>query len=109
MRLEQVLVNVIQNALEAVQNTQSPRIELHVSRERESLSVTIADNGPGVPEGIKSEIFTPFFSKKTDGLGIGLGIAKDIMLEFGGSLHLVTSPLGGAAFKIRLRTYAEPE
>lgn len=104
VRLEQVLVNLLQNAIEAVEKTENPRIEMRIARTGKQVSVAIYDNGPGVDAAIRSQIFTPFFSSKPKGLGIGLGIAKDIMTEFGGSIGLTDSPFGGAGFKLLLQT-----
>lgn len=103
VRLEQVLVNVLQNGMEAVKEAPAGKIEMRITDEESHVGITISDNGPGIDENISSEIFTPFFTKKPEGLGIGLGIAKDIMKEFGGSIELTTSDLGGAAFKILLQ------
>lgn len=102
MRLEQILINLIQNALDALCDTPNPRIAIHVEAD-ESVAVTVADNGPGVPASMVGNLFTPFSTSKPDGLGLGLGIARDIAREFGGSLVKTTSPLGGAAFRLTLR------
>lgn len=102
MRLEQILINLIQNALDAVRDTPNPRIAIQVEAD-ESVAVTVADNGPGVSPAMAGNLFTPFATSKPDGLGLGLGIARDIAREFGGSLAKAASPLGGAAFRLTLR------
>lgn len=102
MRLEQILINLIQNALDAVRDTPNPRIAIQVEA-NESVAVTVADNGPGVSPAMAGNLFTPFATSKPDGLGLGLGIARDIAREFGGSLSKTASPLGGAAFRLTLR------
>jgi two-component system C4-dicarboxylate transport sensor histidine kinase DctB len=102
MRLEQILINLIQNALDAVRDTPNPRIAIQVEAD-ESVAVTVADNGPGVSPAMAGNLFTPFATSKPDGLGLGLGIARDIAREFGGSLAKTASPLGGAAFRLTLR------
>lgn len=104
VRLEQVLVNLLQNAMEAVEPVSGPTIEMHIYKKAKQVAIAIYDNGPGINDAIRTEIFNPFFSAKPKGLGIGLGIAKDIMAEFGGSIELVDSPLGGAGFEIILKT-----
>ncbi len=101
-RLEQILINLIQNALDALRDRPEPRIEIQVAIGK-TVSVTIADNGPGVAPDMSGQLFTPFSTSKPDGLGLGLGIARDIAREFGGSLELVPSPLCGAAFRVTLR------
>ena len=105
VRLEQVLVNLIQNAMEAVVDISKPRIEMLVSSDSKFVYITISDNGAGIEDNIKTKIFMPFFSKKPKGLGIGLGIAKDIMTEFGGTIETFPSKSGGAAFKLSCKRY----
>src|SRR3546814_4564593 len=60
------------------------------------LHIDVCDNGPGVPEALKPQLFTPFATGRADGLGLGLAIASQIMADFGGRLLLIPSPLGGA-------------
>ena len=100
VRLEQVLVNLLQNALEAVGH--GGRVTLSVSAERNQVAILIADDGPGIDPAIADTLFEPFTTGREDGLGLGLGIARDIMTEFGGTLEPVASPLGGAAFRVGL-------
>jgi len=102
VRLEQVLINLIQNAQDAVAGVANGRIALRVSASAK-VEMVVADNGPGIDRSVADAIFTPFVSTKTDGLGLGLGIARDIAREFGGELDVVPSWLGGAAFRITLR------
>lgn len=103
IRLEQVLVNLLQNALDAVAETPAPRVRLTVVEHNDGVELTVEDNGPGLDPAIATEIFTPFVTGKPDGLGLGLGIARDIMTEFGGMLETIPSALGGAGFRLRMR------
>ncbi len=102
VRLEQVLVNLLQNAAEALQNVDTPRIELR-AHGADPVFVDICDNGPGVPAALAPQLFTPFVTGRPDGLGLGLAIAGTIMDDFGGSLSLIPSPLGGAGFRLELK------
>ena len=102
IRLEQIFVNLIQNALDAVAGISDPHIVIHV-QSGEKIVVTIADNGPGIAPDLVDALFTPFVTGKDTGLGLGLGIARDIAREFGGDIALVASPLGGAGFAVSLR------
>lgn len=103
VRLEQVFVNLLQNAFDAVENQDRREIAIHVHPEPSHVDVIIEDNGPGVTADLADDIFNPFVTSKKDGLGIGLGIARDIMHEFGGHLEFIPIlKLGGAAFRIRL-------
>lgn len=102
IRLEQVLVNVLQNALEALRETPGPRIALTLDRGgagRVILAVT--DNGPGVSADVVARLFTPFVTSRSDGLGLGLVIAHDIMVELGGTLRHVPGD-GGARFELEM-------
>lgn len=102
VRLEQILVNLLQNALDALEGVADPRILLAI-RSDGALTVTVADNGGGIDPAIADALFNPFVSAKPAGLGLGLGIARDIAREFGGELATAASPLGGAAFVLTLK------
>lgn len=102
VRLEQVLVNLLQNATDAVHDVKAPRIVLH-THGTDPVHIDVCDNGPGVPAELLPQLFTPFVTGRPDGLGLGLAIASDIMAEFGGTLTLMPSPLGGAGFRLTLR------
>lgn len=102
VRLEQVLVNLLQNAAEAVHDVEGAHIALR-AHGNDPVHIDICDNGPGVPADLLPQLFTPFVTGRPDGLGLGLAIASDIMAEFGGTLTLIPSPLGGAGFRLTLR------
>jgi two-component system C4-dicarboxylate transport sensor histidine kinase DctB len=101
VRLEQVLVNLIGNALEAVAGTPAPRIALRCDAAGNRVGLEVADNGPGVAPDIAARLFTPFVTSRATGLGLGLVIAHDIVAEFGGTLALLPSTTG-ARFRIVL-------
>ncbi len=103
IRLEQILVNLIQNALDAVAGRPDARVTLSAERQGATrLLVRIADNGPGVDASLDDTLFTPFASAKPEGLGLGLAIARDIAREFGGELALVETAGQGAVFELTL-------
>ncbi|WP_298813836.1 ATP-binding protein [uncultured Sphingomonas sp.] len=99
VRLEQVLVNVLQNAIEAVANTPDPLISLTLQSSGCRVTLSVTDNGPGIAEEVAARLFTPFITSRRDGLGLGLVIAHDIMVELGGTLRNAPS-LHGARFEI---------
>jgi two-component system C4-dicarboxylate transport sensor histidine kinase DctB len=103
VRLEQVMINLLQNAIDAMAGRPDPRIVLGVQLAGDTVRLTLADNGPGITDEVAQTLFNPFVTTKPAGLGLGLGIARDIVREFGGELSVVSSPLGGAAFQLRLR------
>lgn len=100
-RLEQVVLNLLQNAIEAVQGTKSPRIAISVETHGETVVVRVADNGPGLSDVVRDRLFTPFTTDKPDGMGLGLVISRDIVASFGGELSHEPSA-SGAVFVIRL-------
>ncbi|TBW25912.1 HAMP domain-containing histidine kinase [Gramella sp. KN1008] len=87
--IEQVLINLILNALQASKSNAHPRVIVKASKNTEGmLSIQIADNGPGIPEEIVDQIFVPFFTTKKNGSGIGLSLCKQIMTLHGGKIKL---------------------
>ncbi|MFL9839749.1 ATP-binding protein [Sphingomonas sp. ST-64] len=102
VRLEQILINLIQNALDALAGSTDPRIRIAVASAGERVAITVADSGPGVAPELRGQLFTPFVTGREEGLGLGLAIARNIAREFGGELLLADSPLGGACFRLEL-------
>ncbi len=104
VRLQQVLVNIISNAADAVEGLDDRRIVLTARREEEHVIVEVHDRGPGVPAAIAERIFDPFFTTKGvgKGLGLGLSISYNIIKDFGGNLSVGNHPEGGAVFRIVL-------
>lgn len=105
VRLQQVLVNVLSNAADAMEGAAFRRIDIAGRREGGSVILSVRDRGPGVPAAIADRIFDPFFTTKTVGAGLGLGlsISYNIMKDFGGDLRVSTHPEGGAVFDIVLQ------
>lgn len=101
-RLEQVIVNLMQNAMEALEDTPAPVVTLSILHRGAEIDLIVADNGPGVPADIRDQLFTPFVTSKPNGLGLGLVICRDIIASFGGELSLRPSPTG-AEFVITLK------
>lgn len=104
VRLEQVLVNLLQNAHEAVAGVGQPEIRVTLVVGPERVVLTIADNGPGLAPEVAAHLFTPFQTTKPQGLGLGLVIAHDIARDFGGRLWAdPPAPGKGASFHLELR------
>lgn len=93
-RLEQVIVNLIKNAAEAMEGQGDARLNLTVERQGERVRLIFADNGPGVAPEVASQLFTPFVTTRANGLGLGLVICRDIIASFGGELDLIPSARG---------------
>jgi C4-dicarboxylate-specific signal transduction histidine kinase len=101
--IEQVLLNLIMNAREAMEKTAGEKIiEVTSSVERNSIIIGVADSGPGVPPVLKKKIFDPFFTTKKDSPGIGLSVCYRIVVDHGGSFSVLTSKWGGAEFRVAI-------
>ncbi|MBS9476383.1 sensor histidine kinase [Ancylobacter radicis] len=108
VELEQVLVNLMRNAIEALAlvppaDPTAPPLVLGVRAEEELVIITVADRGPGLSEQQVADLFTPFRSSKAKGLGLGLVICQDIVSRFGGTLTAACRPGEGCVFTIALR------
>jgi PAS domain S-box-containing protein len=104
-QIQQVLIILINNAMQAMSGTPEPRrIRLSTTLKEGIIRITLEDNGPGVPSEVESRIFEPFFTTKEVGVGTGLGlsIAHGIMTEHGGHIRYERAALGGAAFVLEL-------
>ncbi|WP_245903228.1 sensor histidine kinase [Photobacterium indicum] len=102
VQLEQVLINLLHNAIQALEHTYSPQIGVQLTDKGDNVEIRVWDNGPGLDESQKQRIFTPFFTTKKDGLGLGLTISKRIIDSFSGSLIIQDHSEGGAEFIINL-------
>ncbi len=106
--LEHALHNVVSNALHwALQNQQATSPQVHIRLEPHpsatQIALVIADNGPGVKENDRDQIFSAFFSQKEDGMGMGLAIVRSIVEAHHGHIEVLSDPrLGGACFKLWL-------
>lgn len=103
-RLEQVMVNLIANGLDAVEGRAFPTLCLCGRQEDARVVIEIKDNGPGLPEHVRDHLFEPFFTTKESnrGLGLGLAISSEIVHHFGGTLTGENRPEGGAVFTVAL-------
>jgi C4-dicarboxylate-specific signal transduction histidine kinase len=102
--LEQVLVNLVINAMDAMAATPPSRRHITISSaaRRNEVEVVVHDTGPGLPADLLGRLFTPFVTTKSHGVGIGLAIARTIVEAHGGSIDARNSPVGGAIFTVTL-------
>lgn len=99
--IEQVLINLLVNAIEALKDESHPRIELSAyTDENGKVIIKIADNGAGIPESLLDKVFVPFFSTKKAGTGIGLTLCKQIMVLHRGSIHIRSKENVGTSFML---------
>ncbi|MBK1890863.1 sensor histidine kinase [Undibacterium sp. 14-3-2] len=103
-RLEQVLINLIGNALDAMEGQPAPVIELGCESIGQQARLTVRDHGPGLDDAALSHLFEAFFTTKQagGGLGLGLTISADIIRDFGGTLTGTNHPEGGALFTLEI-------
>jgi signal transduction histidine kinase len=109
VQIQQVLVNLIRNAIEAMAD--STRRELVVatsSADGNLIEVSVTDSGPGLSIGIAEDLFKPFVTTKSDGMGVGLAICQTIVAAHGGKIWASTNPNGGTVFSFTLER-SEPE
>ncbi|MGE5517528.1 MAG: sensor histidine kinase [Bacteroidota bacterium] len=101
-RLDQVLVNLIGNALDAMDGLAAPVLRLGGRRDGDRVLIQVRDSGPGLPDEVLARLFEPFFTTKESGSGLGLGLAisAGIVRDFGGVLTGANHPDGGALFTV---------
>jgi C4-dicarboxylate-specific signal transduction histidine kinase len=104
VQVEQVLLNLLRNALDALQDTPAGqrRIWLRTRPLAQDVEVEIEDTGPGIDALTAAHLFDPFFTTKDSGMGMGLPISKTIMEQHRGSIRLVSGDTAGARFQVRL-------
>ena len=109
--LQQVLVNLLMNAMDAMAQTPPTRRHLTIRTDVRAgdVEVSVRDTGTGLPAQIKDTLFTPFVTTKAQGLGIGLTIARTIIAVHGGTIEARNNPEGGATFVVTLSRSERPE
>ena len=101
--LEQVIINILNNAIQSLVALKNGKVELRAQiDELGRACIRIIDNGPGIPEELLEKIFIPFFSTKKEGSGIGLSISKQIVRTLGGTINVFSKPNQETVFTIRL-------
>jgi len=104
IQLQQVLLNLVINATDAMRDVDGrPRVlEIRTAERDSQVSIRVHDSGPGLPEAAVRRIFTPFFSTKPEGMGVGLSISRSIVEAHGGRLDLASNSSDGATFEVEL-------
>jgi C4-dicarboxylate-specific signal transduction histidine kinase len=105
IQIQQVVTNLMRNAIEAMQNTEAGKRQLVIQTtpaESDSIEVEIGDTGPGLPAEVESQLFHPFFTTKPNGMGLGLSISKSIIEGHGGRLWATPNLPRGVTFHFTL-------
>ena len=107
--LQQVVVNLLVNSIQAIANAGAPdrRIELRVEATAADVTLSVRDTGPGIAEENLHQVFDGFFTTKDTGMGIGLAICQSIVAEHGGEIVAANHPAGGALFRVALPVATE--
>jgi two-component system sensor kinase FixL len=102
-QIQQVLLNLLRNAAEALQDRADPEIVVQAGYGAgDELEIVVSDNGPGLAPEVCERLFQPFVSTKSSGMGIGLAICRTIIEGHGGRLTAESNDRGGASFRISL-------
>jgi len=108
VRLQQVLLNLVTNALDAMKEAPSKVLTLRSAIDGpDTVTVSVGDSGPGIAEAHQGSVFQPFFTTKKGGLGLGLSICRSIIEEHEGRIWQVRSPDGGAIFSFCLKAWRD--
>jgi signal transduction histidine kinase len=103
-QVEQVLINLMKNSIEAIGNMDNGRISLSASYAGSAVIIQVGDNGIGIPESIAKDIFVPFYTTKENGSGIGLSLSRQIMYNHNGTISANSTPGAGSVFSLRFPT-----
>lgn len=98
--IEQAIINLIKNAIHSVESCESPKIILAHTNTRKQCIISVADNGPGIPEEILDSIFIPFFTTRKEGSGIGLSLSRQIMRLHNGTITVASKENDTTTFSL---------
>jgi two-component system sensor kinase FixL len=110
VQIQQVLVNLLRNGVDAMRGTRRPELRVRVSRRKDGFTlVEVSDTGVGIGEEVRERLFEPFMTTKKDGMGVGLSICRTIVEAHGGTIWAENNPDAGATFAFTLPFAAEVE
>jgi len=110
VQIQQVLLNLLRNAVEAMESSQRRELVISTSSERDGMiAISVADTGPGIAPEIMSQLFQPFVTNKPHGMGVGLPISRTIVEAHGGQIGVEPNPGGGTIFRFTLRAVTQED
>lgn len=101
--LQQVMLNIMNNAADALEGRENPRIVINVSKAGNAIRIKVTDNGCGISEEQQKRLFTPFFTNKASGTGLGLVIAKKLMSSMNGTIEIRSQRDEGTSIEISIQ------
>ncbi|MBS0639557.1 MAG: PAS domain S-box protein [Proteobacteria bacterium] len=99
IQIQQVLLNLMRNAAEAMQDVSAPRLSVRAQRDGDMIRVSVVDTGPGLPEDVRARLFQPFVTTKATGMGVGLSVCRTIIEAHGGEIGAEDASGGGTVFR----------
>ncbi len=100
-QLVRVVTNLVKNAMQAVPEVENPKVLVTVASEGDYVKISVADNGVGIADDYKDKVFEPKFTTKTSGMGLGLGMVKNIVETYKGNITFTSQPQKGTVFVVR--------
>ncbi|MBX3577606.1 MAG: PAS domain S-box protein [Rhizobiaceae bacterium] len=107
VQVQQVLTNLMRNAIEAMRNSEQRELTVRTAPDGAFVAVEVADTGPGISDEVAEQLFKPFVTTKSGGMGIGLSISRRIVQSHGGDISVTRNASGGATFRFTLPAYVE--
>ena len=99
-QIVRIITNLIKNSVQACQNVSNPEIKVHIKKRKDTVEIKVKDNGHGIPDEIISNIFEPNFTTKSGGMGLGLGMVKNLVMSYNGKIDFDTKLNKGTTFTI---------
>lgn len=106
-QMNRVFTNLFKNGIQAIPENRKGKIHAGLSVENDTVVISITDNGKGIPDELKDKLFMPNFTTKSSGMGLGLAIVRNIIVNTGGTIHFETQPGKGTTFFVELPLYRE--